>query len=115
MPSNEHIIAVTQQEYFRLILDCVPQRVRDLMQRGSLSDMQMALAAELVQAPLYTASGARKSSTEVAFEETVRAIDKFWREKAEPLRLALADADLYGVTLETQRFPSQLPQYLRRF
>jgi hypothetical protein len=50
----------------------------------------------------------------VAFDEAARVINSFWTDRASTLLHALQNTDLYGVVLETQRFPSRLPQYLRR-
>lgn len=75
----------------------------------------MSKVAELFVSPrLFTASGRRQSSLEIAFDETARQINAFWKKRADLLLGALSNTQLYGVTLETQRFPSRLPAYLRR-
>src|SRR4051812_11325793 len=107
-------VSSIQREYFQIISDVLPQDLYEFIQYSSRADMIAGLTEAFVKPRLFTASGIRRSVVEIAFDEAVQVINDFWRQRADSLLHALADTSLYGVTLETQRFPSRLPQYLKR-
>jgi hypothetical protein len=107
-------ICSIQREYFELIRSVLPRNLYESLLNASRTGAMAELAERLARPILYTATGQKVSSLEVAFDEVARLLSAFWRERADPLLRALENTPLYGVTLETQRFPSRLPTHLRR-
>lgn len=107
-------ISSIQHEYFSLIKEALPINMSKVIKDSSRVEVMSALAGYLSKPVLFTPSGRKQSTFEVAFDEAVRAINQFWHTNAEALLRALSNTPLYAITLETQRFPSRLPSHLNR-